>query len=50
MPVAAAARQAYDAALAMGFAGNDFSAMSDALSEQAGLDKVRLPPGPSDKA
>lgn len=50
MPVAAAARQAYEAALAMGFGGNDFSAMSDVLSERAGVDRVRLPPGPTDKA
>ena len=44
MPVAAAALQAYDTAIARGFAANDFSALCDVLSDRAGVDKVRLPP------
>jgi 4-hydroxybutyrate dehydrogenase / sulfolactaldehyde 3-reductase len=42
VPMAAAAREAFSAARASGFGGQDFSAMVDALCQLAGLDKPRL--------
>jgi 4-hydroxybutyrate dehydrogenase/sulfolactaldehyde 3-reductase len=42
MPIAAAAREAFSAARAGGFGGQDFSAMVDVLCEAAGIDKPRL--------
>jgi 4-hydroxybutyrate dehydrogenase/sulfolactaldehyde 3-reductase len=42
MPMAAAAREAFSAARAKGFGGNDFSAILDAQCAAAGLDKVRF--------
>ncbi|GJD53668.1 3-sulfolactaldehyde reductase [Methylobacterium crusticola] len=42
MPVAAAAREAFSAARASGFGGQDFSAMVDALCALAGIEKPRL--------
>lgn len=42
MPMAAAAREAFSAARAAGFGGQDFSAMVDALCHAAGIDKPRL--------
>jgi len=42
MPVAAAAREAFSAARASGFGGQDFSAMVDALCQAAGIEKPRL--------
>jgi len=42
MPIAAAAREAFSAARAGGFGGQDFSAMVDALCEAAGIEKPRL--------
>jgi 4-hydroxybutyrate dehydrogenase / sulfolactaldehyde 3-reductase len=42
MPMAAAAREAFSAARASGFGGQDFSAMIDALCHAAGIEKPRL--------
>ena len=42
MPMAAAAREAFSAARAAGFGGQDFSAMVDALCQSAGIAKPRL--------
>ena len=42
MPMAAAAREAFSAARAAGFGGEDFSAMADALCAAAGIEKPRL--------
>ena len=42
MPMAAAAREAFSAARAAGFGGEDFSAMVDALCAAAGIEKPRL--------
>jgi 4-hydroxybutyrate dehydrogenase/sulfolactaldehyde 3-reductase len=42
MPMAAAAREAFSAARASGFGGQDFSAMVDALCAMAGIEKARL--------
>lgn len=42
MPMAAAAREAFSAARASGFGGQDFSAMVDALCQSAGIAKPRL--------
>jgi len=42
MPMVAAAREAFSAARASGFGGQDFSAMADALCASAGIDKPRL--------
>jgi 4-hydroxybutyrate dehydrogenase/sulfolactaldehyde 3-reductase len=42
MPIAAAAREAFSAARASGFGGQDFSAMVDALCQLAGIEKPRL--------
>lgn len=42
MPMAAAAREAFSAARASGFGGQDFSAMVDALCQSAGIEKPRL--------
>jgi 4-hydroxybutyrate dehydrogenase/sulfolactaldehyde 3-reductase len=42
MPMAAAAREAFSAARASGFGGQDFSAMVDALCTMAGIEKARL--------
>lgn len=42
MPMVAAAREAYSAARARGFGGQDFSAMADAACDAAGIDRVRL--------
>jgi 4-hydroxybutyrate dehydrogenase/sulfolactaldehyde 3-reductase len=42
MPMAAAAREAFSAARASGFGGQDFSAMVDALCQAAGIEKPRL--------
>lgn len=42
MPMAAAAREAFSAARASGFGGQDFSAMVDALCHAAGIEKPRL--------
>lgn len=42
MPIAAAAREAFSAARASGFGGQDFSAMVDALCKAAGIEKPRL--------
>jgi 4-hydroxybutyrate dehydrogenase/sulfolactaldehyde 3-reductase len=42
MPIAAAAREAFSAARAGGFGGQDFSAMVDVLCQAAGIDKPRL--------
>lgn len=42
MPAAAAAREAYSTARALGYGGRDFSAMADAWSELAGAAKPRL--------
>lgn len=42
MPMVAAAREAYSAARARGFGGQDFSAMADAACDGAGIDRVRL--------
>ena len=42
MPIAAAAREAFSAARAGGFGGQDFSAMVDALCQAAGIEKPRL--------
>jgi 4-hydroxybutyrate dehydrogenase/sulfolactaldehyde 3-reductase len=42
MPMAAAAREAFSAARASGFGGQDFSAMVDALCTLAGIEKPRL--------
>jgi 4-hydroxybutyrate dehydrogenase/sulfolactaldehyde 3-reductase len=42
MPIAAAAREAFSAARASGFGGQDFSAMVDALCQAAGIEKPRL--------
>jgi 4-hydroxybutyrate dehydrogenase/sulfolactaldehyde 3-reductase len=42
MPIAAVAREAFSAARAGGFGGQDFSAMVDVLCEAAGIDKPRL--------
>ncbi len=43
MPMAAAAREAFSAARARGFGGQDFSAMVDAACDLAGIEKPRLP-------
>jgi 4-hydroxybutyrate dehydrogenase/sulfolactaldehyde 3-reductase len=42
MPIAAAAREAFNMARASGFGGQDFSAMVDALCTLAGIKKPRL--------
>ncbi len=42
MPMVAAAREAFSAARASGFAGQDFSAMVDVLCQLAGIEKPRL--------
>jgi 4-hydroxybutyrate dehydrogenase/sulfolactaldehyde 3-reductase len=42
MPIAAAAREAFNAARAQGYGARDFSAMVDVLCELAGIDKPRL--------
>jgi 4-hydroxybutyrate dehydrogenase/sulfolactaldehyde 3-reductase len=42
MPMAAAAREAFSAARASGFGGQDFSAMVDALCKLAGIERPRL--------
>ncbi len=42
MPMAAAAREAFSAARASGFGGQDFSAMVDALCTLAGIEKPRF--------
>lgn len=42
MPMAAAAREAFSAARARGYGGQDFSAMVDAACDQAGVAKARL--------
>jgi len=42
VPMGAAAREAFSAARASGFGGQDFSAMVDALCTAAGIAKVRL--------
>ena len=42
MPMVAAAREAFSAARASGFGGQDFSAMVDALCASAGIEKPRL--------
>jgi 4-hydroxybutyrate dehydrogenase/sulfolactaldehyde 3-reductase len=42
MPVAAAVREAFSAARASGFSGQDFSAMVDALCEAADIERPRL--------
>ena len=42
VPMGAAAREAFSAARASGFGGQDFSAMVDALCQLAGLAKPRL--------
>lgn len=42
MPMAAAAREAFSAARASGFGGQDFSAMVDAHCQAAGIEKPRL--------
>jgi 4-hydroxybutyrate dehydrogenase/sulfolactaldehyde 3-reductase len=42
MPMAAAAREAFSAARASGFGGQDFSAMVDALCTMAGIEKPRF--------
>jgi 4-hydroxybutyrate dehydrogenase / sulfolactaldehyde 3-reductase len=42
MPIAAAAREAFSAARASGFGGQDFSAMVDALCKLAAIDAPRL--------
>lgn len=42
VPMAAAAREAFSAARASGFGGQDFSAMVDALCQLAGIEKPRL--------
>lgn len=42
MPMAAAAREAFSAARARGFGGQDFSAMVDAACDAAGIPKARL--------
>jgi 4-hydroxybutyrate dehydrogenase/sulfolactaldehyde 3-reductase len=42
MPMAAAAREAFSAARASGFGGQDFSAMVDVLCTLAGIEKPRL--------
>jgi len=42
MPIAAAAREAFSAARAGGFGGQDFSTMVDALCQAAGIEKPRL--------
>lgn len=42
MPMVAAAREAFSAARASGFGGQDFSAMVDALCVSAGIEKPRL--------
>ena len=42
MPMAAAAREAFSAARASGFGGQDFSAMVDVLCTMAGIEKPRL--------
>ena len=42
MPMAAAAREAFSAARASGFGGQDFSAMVDAHCKAAGTEKPRL--------
>jgi 4-hydroxybutyrate dehydrogenase/sulfolactaldehyde 3-reductase len=42
MPIAAAAREAFNAARAQGYGAKDFSAMVDVLCELAGIDKPRL--------
>jgi hypothetical protein len=42
MPIAAAAREAFSAARASGFGGQDFSAMVDALCQAAGIERPRL--------
>ena len=42
MPMAAAAREAFSAARASGFGGQDFSAMVDVLCTMAGIEKPRF--------
>lgn len=42
MPMAAAAREAFSAARASGFGGQDFSSMVDVLCQAAGIEKPRL--------
>ncbi|MBI0434786.1 NAD(P)-dependent oxidoreductase [Roseomonas sp. KE0001] len=42
LPMVAAAREAFSAARARGFGGQDFSAMVDAHCDMAGIDKPRL--------
>ena len=42
MPMVAAAREAFSAARASGFGGQDFSAMVDVLCASAGIEKPRL--------
>jgi 4-hydroxybutyrate dehydrogenase / sulfolactaldehyde 3-reductase len=42
MPMGAAAREAFSAARASGFGGQDFSAMVDVLCQLAGIEKPRL--------
>ena len=42
MPLAAAAREAFSAARASGFGGQDFSSMVDVLCTMAGIEKPRL--------
>ena len=43
MPMAAAAREAFSAARAAGYGGQDFSAMVDAACDAAGIEKPRMP-------
>ncbi len=45
MPVAAAAREMFTLARAMGYGGADFSCMADALCDEDGIERPRLPPG-----
>jgi 4-hydroxybutyrate dehydrogenase/sulfolactaldehyde 3-reductase len=42
VPIAAVAREAYNAARAQGFGGRDFSAMVDVLCEMASIEKPRF--------
>jgi 4-hydroxybutyrate dehydrogenase/sulfolactaldehyde 3-reductase len=42
MPIAAVAREAFNAARAQGYGGRDFSAMVDVLCESAGIPKPRI--------
>jgi 4-hydroxybutyrate dehydrogenase/sulfolactaldehyde 3-reductase len=45
VPVVAAAREAFSAARARGYGGQDFSAMVDALCDGAQIEQARLPAG-----